>query len=85
MRLKHRLTLMTIAAAGVVSPMAMTGCASGGGYYGGYYDNAGVYYQWNAGEDRSYRRWEGENHFGHMDFHRRSAGEQRAYAGWRHH
>ena len=79
MRLSHRMIGMTLFAAALASPMAMTACASGG-----LYDSYGQeYYGWNAGEDRYYRRWEIETHRDHRAFNRRSSEEQRAYWGWR--
>jgi hypothetical protein len=71
---------LTLFAATLAAPVAMVGCASGS-FYDPYNQ---AYLQWNPGEEGYYRQWEGETHRNHMGFNRRSAGEQRAYWGWRH-
>jgi hypothetical protein len=81
MRLNHRIIGMMLSATALASASAMTGCASGGLYYDSYGHD---YHRWNRGEDRSYRLWETQTHRGHMDFNRRSVGEQHAYWGSRH-
>jgi len=43
------------------------------------------YHRWDHDEDVFYRRWELTTNRSHMDFHRRSTEDQRAYWGWRHH
>jgi hypothetical protein len=80
MRVKHAMIALTLFAT-ALSATAVTGCASGGLVYDNYGHD---YHRWNPGEDRFYRRWETGTHRSHMDFQRRSAGEQRAYWGWRH-
>ena len=79
MRLNHGMIALMLSATAFALPM--TGCAGGGPVYDSYRND---YYRWNRGEDRYYREWEIGTHRNHMDFNRRSAGEQRAYWGWRH-
>ena len=80
MRLNGMMALM-LSATALASASAMTGCASGGLYYDSYGHD---YHRWNRGEDRFYRQWEAGTRRGHMNFQRRSPGEQREYWGWRH-
>lgn len=79
MRLNHGMIALMLSATALALPAA--GCAGGGVVYDPYRNE---YHQWNRGEDRYYRQWETGTHRNHMGFNRRSAGEQRAYWGWRH-
>jgi hypothetical protein len=81
MRLNHRMIALMLSATALVSASAMTGCASSGLYYDSHVRD---YRRWNHGEDRYYLQWENQTHRGHVPFQRRSAGDQRAYWGWRH-
>jgi hypothetical protein len=77
MRLNHGMIALMLSATALMS----AGCAGGGLYYDSYGHD---YHRWNRGEDRFYRQWESGTHRNHMGFNQRSAGEQRAYWGWRH-
>ncbi|HEV8453301.1 MAG TPA: hypothetical protein VGQ24_00295 [Gemmatimonadales bacterium] len=89
MRLNQGMIPLVLSAAALTSPMM--GCA---GYrvvsepyahdYFVYDPYVHDYYRWDLDEDRIYQRWEIETRRGHMDFPRRSPGEQRAYWSWRH-
>jgi hypothetical protein len=89
MRLNHGMIAMMLSAAALTLPMM--GCA---GYrvvsdpyaqdYFVYDPYVHDYSRWDLDEDRIYHRWEIETHRGHMDFPRRSPGDQRAYWSWRH-
>ena len=79
MRLNHGMIALMLSATAFALPM--TGCAGGGLVYDPYRND---YHRWNRGEDQYYRQWEIGTHRNHMGFNRRSAGEQRAYWGWRH-
>ncbi|MEA2722920.1 MAG: hypothetical protein QOH59_691 [Gemmatimonadales bacterium] len=81
MRLNHGIFALMLSATALASAAATTACAGGGVVYDPYRHD---YHRWNRGEDRLYRRWEVQGHRGHLDFQRRSAGEQSAYWGWRH-
>jgi hypothetical protein len=81
MRLNDGMIALALSATVLASASAMTGCASGGVVYDPY---GHQYQRWNRGEDRFYRQWEVEGHRNHMDFQRRSPGDQTAYWGWRH-
>jgi hypothetical protein len=77
MRLRHHLiTPLTIAVL-----FALGACGGGHQVYDPYYSD---YHRWNRSEDGFYRRWEGESGRQHLDFGRRSAGEQHSYFDWRH-
>ena len=41
-------------------------------------------HSWNKKEDKSYRRWEKENHRKHVDFGKTKEEDQKAYWAWRH-
>jgi hypothetical protein len=77
MRLNHGMIALMLSAAALASPMM--GCAGGGVVYDPY-----DYHRWDRDDDRLYRQWEIGTDRGHMDFDRRSPGDQRAYWGWRH-
>jgi hypothetical protein len=79
MRLHHGMIALIVSATALALPM--TGCAGGGVVYDPYRHD---YHQWNRGEDRYYRQWESSTHRNHMDFQRRSPGDQQTYWGWRH-
>ena len=79
MRLNHGMLALLLSAAGLAS--AITGCAGGTLMYDPYWRD---YHPWDVGESRYYRQWEIRTHRSHMDFDRRSSGDQRAYWGWRH-
>jgi hypothetical protein len=81
MRLNHRLITLMLCTTVLGSASAVTGCAGYGAVYDPYRHD---YHRWTRGEDRLYREWEVGGHHNHMDFKRRSAGEQRAYWSWRH-
>jgi hypothetical protein len=81
MWLNHGMIAPMLSATALASASAMTGCARGGLVYDPYSND---YHRWNRGEDRLYRQWETGTHRHHMDFQRRSPGDQRAYWGWRH-
>ena len=81
MRLNHRVIAVMLSATVLAPVSAITACAGGGTTYDPYrYD----YRRWNHDEDRFYQEWEIETHRHHLDFNRRSAGDQRAYWSWRH-
>ena len=80
MRLNHGMFALVLSASALGSTVAITGCAGSGVVYP-YGSN---YRRWGPGEDRYYRRWEVQTHRSHIDFQRRSRGEQNAYWGWRH-
>jgi hypothetical protein len=81
MRLNHRVIAVMLSATALASASAITACAGGGIVYDPYRHD---YRRWNHGEDRFYQEWEIETHRVHMDFNRRSRGDQNAYWGWRH-
>jgi len=81
MGLNHGMIALALSATVLASASAMTGCAGGGVVYDPYRHD---YYRWNYDENRFYQEWEIVTHRVHMDFNRRSAGDQRAYWGWRH-
>jgi hypothetical protein len=81
MRLNHRMIAMILSATVLASASVITGCAGDALVYDPY---GHQYHQWNQGEERFYRQWEIRTHRGHMDFHRRNPGDQRAYWDWRH-
>lgn len=50
-----------------------------------YYDKEHRdYHEWNANEDRAYRRYWEERHHTYVDWARASAAQQQAYWNWRH-
>ena len=64
----------------VVASAVLTGCA-----YRGYVDPAfGDRHSWDSREDATYRQWEGERRFVHVDYLQRSLDDQWAYWNWRH-
>ena len=79
MRLNHGMIALMLSAAALASPMR--GCAGDAVVYDPY---AHYYHRWDHDDDRFYRQWEIGTNRGHMDFRRRSPGDQRAYWGWRH-
>ena len=79
MRLNHAMIALMLSVTALVLPM--TGCAGGTLVYDPYWND---YHQWGRGENGYYREWEIRTHRNHMDFHRRSPGDQRAYWGSRH-
>jgi hypothetical protein len=79
MRLNHGLIALMLSIAALAP--AVTGCASDGLIYDPY---GREYHRWNRGDDLAYRRWEYGTHRSHMDFGRRTRGDQQAYWGWRH-
>ena len=81
MRLEHGMIALMLSAVVLASAVAMTGCAGDGLVYDSYAQDS---HRWGHDEDRLYRQWEIETHHDHMDFQRRSAGDQHAYWGWRH-
>jgi hypothetical protein len=81
MRLNHGMIALALSATMLASASAMTGCAGGGVVYDPYRHD---YHRWNQGENRLYRQWEVEGHRTHVNFQRRSPGDQSAYWGWRH-
>jgi hypothetical protein len=81
MRLNHGIIALMISASALASASAMTGCASGGLVYDSYGHD---YYRWNRDENMFYRQWEIGTHRDHLEFQRRSPGDQHAYWGWRH-
>jgi hypothetical protein len=81
MRLNYRMIALTLSATVLASASAMTACAGGQLVYDPYLQD---YHQWDRGENRYYRQWEIGTHRNHMNFTRRSVGDQRAYWGWRH-
>lgn len=81
MRLNHRVIAVMLAATALTSASAITACAGGGTIYDPYRHD---YRRWNHDEERFYQGWEIQTHRPHMDFNRRSAGDQRAYWSWRH-
>ncbi|MGB7190857.1 MAG: hypothetical protein WBD10_12015 [Acidobacteriaceae bacterium] len=42
-------------------------------------------YAWTPGEQPYYTHWEQNTHRHHVDYDRRSKGDQQAYWKWRHH
>ena len=81
MRLNQGIMALMLSVSALASASAMAGCAGNAVGYDTYrHDN----YRWNRGEDRYYRQWEIRTHRTHLDFQRRSSGEQRAYWNWRH-
>ena len=79
MRMSHGIIALMLSVTALALPM--TGCAGGDVVYDPYRHD---YHRWNRGEDRFYRQWESRTRRNHMDFHRRSLGDRRAYFGWRH-
>jgi len=77
--LKHGTIALMLSAAALVMPLAS--CAGGARIYDPYRQD---YHRWSPDEDRLYLRWEITTHRNHLEFHRRSFGDQRAYWGWRH-
>jgi len=80
MRLNLGMITLMLSAAALASPMM--GCAGDAVVYDPY---GHEYHRWDHDEDGFYRRWEFTTNRSHMDFHRRSTEDQRAYWGWRHH
>ncbi len=80
MRLNLGMIALMLSAAALASPMV--GCAGDGIVYDPY---GHEYHRWDRDEDGFYRRWELTTDRSHMDFHRGSTEDQRAYWGWRHH
>lgn len=80
MRLNHGVIALMLSATALASTSAMTGCAGGGLVYNSYWDDS---HPWNHDEDRFYWQWETETRRGHLDFRRRSRGDQREYWAWR--
>jgi len=81
LHLRHQLARRFIIAALLAAPLTFGACAGRNRVYDPYY---GDYHSWNGTEDGFYRRWEGDRGFAHLDFGRRSSGEQRQYFDWRH-
>jgi hypothetical protein len=71
---------LMLSATALATASAMTGCAGSGQVYDGYGHD---YHRWDHDEYGYYRRWEIASGREHMDFERRSPGEQNEYWGWR--
>jgi hypothetical protein len=80
MRLRQQLVTPLMIAALFTAPVVLGGCG-GNRSYDPYY---GDYHRWNGSENGYYLRWEGETQRSHLDFNRRSEGEQHSYYDWRH-
>ncbi len=80
MRLSHGIIALMVSATAALA-LPIMGCAGGDVVYDPYRLD---YHRWDRGEDRFYRQWEFRTNRNHMDFYRRSPGDQRAYWSARH-
>jgi len=76
----YRHALLLLATASIGSPLVVTACATHRMYDPYYRD----YHVWDGREGAYYERWETETRRDHVDFSKRSAGEQKEYWMWRH-